>query len=197
MCLVNESTYIAKYSKDNDHENSEWTATGLQFQVPYVFKTCFSHEEITSRDMCETKEVKTAMHLDMNENLPEGDHDYRFIGKVGLFCPIKPGCGGGELLREQKKKDGSIGMYSVSGSKGYRWLESESVCGTEKEKDIDRSYYDNLVTDAVNAISKYGDYEWFVSNDPYTSPLVMGGTPIYDNGNVNPCNPDCKKRDPS
>ncbi len=34
-----------------------------------------------------------------------------------------------------------------------------------KEKDIDRSYYDKLVNDAIDAISKYGDFEWFVSDD--------------------------------
>ena len=36
-----------------------------------------------------------------------------------------------------------------------------------KENDIDRSYYDNLVNAAVETISKYGDFEWFVSDDPY------------------------------
>ena len=44
----------------------------------------------------------------MNENLPDGDHDYHFVGRVGLFCPIKPGCGGGELVREGTDKDGNI-----------------------------------------------------------------------------------------
>ena len=32
---------------------------------------------------------------------------------------------------------------------------------------IDRSYYDNLVDDAVETISKYGDFEWFISDKPY------------------------------
>ena len=39
-------------------------------------------------------------------------------------------------------------------------------CGS-KENDIDRSYYDKLVNDAADNISKYGDLEWFVSDDPY------------------------------
>ena len=49
MCLVNDAVYIAKY-KDGKHAG-EWTATGTQFQVPYVFKKLFSGEEITFEDM--------------------------------------------------------------------------------------------------------------------------------------------------
>lgn len=36
-----------------------------------------------------------------------------------------------------------------------------------KEESIDLSYYDNMVTEAVKTISQYGDFEWFVSDDPY------------------------------
>lgn len=179
MCLVNDAVYIAKY-KDND---GEWTATGKQFQIPYVFKKLFSKEPIEFNDMCETKEVKTALYLDMNESLPEGEHNYRFVGKVGLFCPIKPGFGGGELLREGKDKDGNIKYSSATGAKGYRWLEAEMVKTLEKEDAIDRSYYDKLVDDAVTAISEYGDFEWFISNDtiepvyPWTSGINLEDTP--------------------
>ena len=87
-------------------------------------------------------------------------HDYHFIGKVGLFCPVKDGCGGGILVRE---KDGKY--YAATGSKGYRWLEADMVKVLGKENDIDRSYYDEMVDEAVSTISKYGDFEWFVSND--------------------------------
>lgn len=55
MCLVNDAVYIAKY-KDGKHAG-EWTATGTQFQVPYIFKTLFSKEKIEFSDMCETKAV--------------------------------------------------------------------------------------------------------------------------------------------
>ncbi len=94
-------------------------------------------------------------------------HNYRFIGKVGSFCPIKPGCNGGELLREAKDKDGHIKYSSATGAKGYRWLEAEMVKTLGKEDDIDRNYYNKLVDDAVETISQYGDFEWFVSEDPY------------------------------
>ena len=35
----------------------------------------------------------------------------------------------------------------------------------EKEKDIDLTYYNKLVDNAVNDISKYGDFEAFASSD--------------------------------
>lgn len=160
MCLVNDAVYIAKY------EDGEWTATGKQFAVPYVFKKLFSKEDIVFEDMCETMSVATALYLDMNEKLPENEHNYQFIGKVSSFCPILPGHGGGELLREGKDKDGNVKYSAATGSKGYRWLESEMVRTLGKENDIDRSYYDKLVNDAVETISQYGDFERFVSGDP-------------------------------
>lgn len=165
MCLVNNAVYIAKY-KDGK-KAGKWTATGTQFQVPYVFKKLFSKEPIEFEDMCETKSVTSALYLDMNETLPEDEHDYRFIGKVGSFCPIKPGCGGGELCREGVDKQGNTKYYAATGSSGYRWLESEMVKTLSKEDDIDRSYYDKLANDAKDAISQYDDFEWFVSDDPY------------------------------
>ena len=178
MCLVNDAVYIAKY-KDGKHAG-EWTATGAQFAVPYVFKKLFTKEPIEFDDMCETKSVTSSIYLDKNENLPEGEHDYQFVGKVGLFCPIKSGCGGGELVRENKDKDGNTKYDSVVGTKGYRWLESEIVKELGKENDIDRSYYDSLVDTAVESISNYGDFEWFTSDDPYIGPNYNGsGRPIY------------------
>lgn len=212
MCLVNDAVYIAKYKDadecekmygyvpgDNKKKGNKWTATGTQFQIPYVFKTLFSKEDIAFEDMCETKSVSSSLYLDMNESLPdvsqyekefskaesdykkgllsdttfedtckrltpliEAGHNYHFIGRVGQFCPIKNGCNGGLLMRE---KDGKY--YAATGSKGFRWLESEMVKQLEKEADIDRAYYDKLVNEAVDTISQYGDFEWFVSDDPY------------------------------
>ena len=165
MCLVNDAVYIAKY-KDGKHAG-KWTATGTQFAVPYVFKKLFSKEPIEFEDMCETKSVSSALYLDMNEGLPENEHKYVFVGKIGQFCPIKPGHNGGELLRQGTDKDGNIKYDSATGAKGYRWLESEMVKELGKEGDIDRSYYDKLVDAAVESISQYGDFEWFVSDDRY------------------------------
>lgn len=156
MCLVNDAVYIAKY------DTGEWTATGTQFQVPYVFKTLFSKEPIEFEDMCETKSVTTALYLDMNEGMVEDEHNYQFVGRVGQFCPIKTGCGGGVLLRSGKAKDGTDIYSAATGSKGYRWLESEVVRNLGKESDIDRGYYGALVDSAAEAIAQYGDLEQFL-----------------------------------
>ena len=215
MCQINDADYIAMYSSpercndiygyvpgDNSKHPNSWTATGAQFQVPYVFKTLFSKEELEFSDLCETKEVKTALYLDMNENLPDvaewerlkklrktnesewskrdtefangyshlsdeqldaeiaKGHSYRFIGKVGLFCPIKPGCGGGILYAKRDDK-----YYAATGSSGYRWLESEVVKELGKEDDIDISYYDTLAQNAIDTISKYGDFNEFANEN--------------------------------
>lgn len=192
-CLVNKAVYIAK-TKDG-----EWTATGDQFAVPYVFKKLFSKEDIIFDDLCETFEVKNgALHLDMNEKLPDvtayekeldraadkykkgkisdttfestcvelkekiaEGHDYKFVGRVGHFCPIKPGCGGGILYRIDGEK-----RAAAAGTTGYRWLESEMIRGINEDA-IDLSYFTKLVDDAVETISEYGDAEWFMSDDPY------------------------------
>lgn len=207
MCLVNQSTYIAKYKDpaecekmygyipgDNKKHGNEWTATAAQFAVPYVFKKLFSKEDIVFEDMCETFAVsKGDLYLDMNENLPDVSalekelavlqkkdieperqeelqkqiaegHDLHFVGRVGQFSPILPGNNGGVLYRVCDGKN-----YAAAGSTGYRWLESEMVKDLGKEKCIDRSFYDKLANAAIDSISEYGDYEWFVSDDPYIS----------------------------
>ena len=219
MCLVNDAVYIAKYAasdkceklygyspKDCKKHGGEWTATGTQFQVPYVFKTLFSKEPIEFDDMCETKAVTSALYLDMNEGLPDvasleiekdklwkqindpkrlGEpmereyarieeltskinegHNYIFVGKVGRFCPIEPGHGGGLLCREAKDpKTGEKKYVSATGAKGYRWLESEMVKELGSQDYIDKRYYKDLADEAVKAISDYGDFEQFVSDD--------------------------------
>ena len=192
MCLVNDAVYIAKYAEaeiclkqygyipgDNNKKGGKWTATGTQFQIPYVFKKLFSKEDLTFEDLCVTKSVTSSLYLDMNENLPEGEHNYIFVGKVGQFCPIKPGCGGGLLMRE---KDGKY--YAATGTKGYRWLESEMVFGLNKLDDIDESHFKAMADTAIDTIKKYGDYEWFVSDGRYTPPIYLEGEygmyPFYD-----------------
>lgn len=185
MCLVNNAVYIAKYldadtakaqygytPEKNEKKDGKWTATGTQFQVPYVFKTLFSKEPIEFPDLCETKTVsKGAIYLDKNEDLPEGEHNYIFVGRVGQFCPIIPGKGGALLLREAGLSDTGERKYaSVTGAKDYRWLESEAVYSLHMEDDIDKAYFDKEVNEAVDEISKYGDFEWFAADDSGTPP---------------------------
>lgn len=175
MCLVNNAVYIAKYATEekcmslygycpgkNHKKSGEWTATGTQFAVPYVFKTLFSKEEIAFEDMCETKECRGSIYLDMCEGLPEGEHNYIFVGKVGLFCPMQEGVGAGKLYREADGK-----YYSIGGTKDYLWMETEQVEQLGLQSKIDKSYYIKLVDDAIESISLYCDAGWFASDEGY------------------------------
>lgn len=166
LCLVNDAVYIAK-----DKADGHWTATGTQFQVPYVFKKCFSKEPIEFEDLCETKQVSTALYLDMSENHDQSD--LVFVGKVGKFCPMKKH--GGVLLRKADEK-----FNAATGSKGYLWAESDVVKANHYEKDIDLSYYENLANEAIDTINKFGDYYWFVSDDPYVDEVPFVGSVIVN-----------------
>lgn len=58
------------------------------------------------------------------------------------------------------------GTKKPDGKSTYRWMEAEMFkdLGIGEDK-IDRSYYNHLVDEAVDTISKYGDFERFVSSD--------------------------------
>jgi len=96
ICLVNDAVYIAKVTENDSDwkkeckkaiekglpEPTRWTATGAQFQIPYVFKTLFSKEPITFEDVCMIKNVsKGSLYLDFNENLND-------VTKYELFKDI-------------------------------------------------------------------------------------------------------------
>lgn len=147
MVLVNKAVYIAKYAFPHE---GEWTATGKQFQEPYVFKKLFTKEPIVFEDFIQTKQVKTAIYLRFPSS---GDH---FVGKVGAFVPIKPDKGGGELLRENN--DGEI-KDAVVGTKGYHWKEAEIVRYLKQEQDVDTSYAEMLADEARAQIEQYVDLE--------------------------------------
>lgn len=147
MCLVNKAVYIAKYAFPHE---GEWTATGKQFQEPYVFKKLFTKEPIEFNDYVQTKQVKTAMYLRFPSS---GDH---FVGKVGAFVPIKPERGGAELLR--MNSEGEI-KDAVVGTKGYFWKEAEMVQFMHQEQDVDTSYAEMLADEAKQAIEQFVDLE--------------------------------------
>lgn len=165
ICLINDAVYIAREKEEHEFELStgekimtEWTATGTEFARPYIFKPIFAHKEMKYKDYWETKEAKKGdLYLDMNEDLPEDNHNYKFIGKTGAFVPIKPGCGGGLLLVLRDDK-----YVAAPGSKGYRWMDVEMVQKLDKEQDIDISYYDAEIKDSKAKISEFGDVEQFL-----------------------------------
>ena len=205
MCLVNDAVYIAKVEKeDGQPVDPYWTATGKEFQIPYIFKTVFSHEPLEFNDYCTTMSVKTALYLDLNEGMPDVSyyeairdarnsskkitkkleaeveansgmsdkelnakiaegHNYHFIGRVGSFIPIKDGCGGGILLRQDGKNKNKFS--AATGSIGYRWLESTMVKDLHKEDDIDLAYFEKQAEDAKEHISEFMDFEEFITCD--------------------------------
>lgn len=203
FCLTNKSAYIGRL-KDENGELGGWVPVADEFKEPFVFKTLFSKEEVTFEDLQQTKSAKSAMFLDMNEDLGKMDpilvkemeklekklkkgeanefdisrydelckeeakyHNYIFVGKQGAFVPIKPGYGGGELLRDQNGK-----MNAVESTSGYRWLESSVVKGTDLETHaIDMSYFTNMAEAVVADVSQWGDFDWFVSDEKYTGTM--------------------------
>lgn len=172
MCLVNDAVYVAKVgwtAKKGDV--SYWSATGAEFQHPFVFKTLFTHEPISFRDLCETKQVKEgAMYLRFNgvekeigepsdeilvNELGESDPGYgdTHVGRSGMFVPINPNQDmfqGGQLLRIKDGKE-----YAVTGTKGYLWAEAEMI-RTLQSGAIDRLVFERL-EDAVEGTGSIAD----------------------------------------
>lgn len=178
ICLVNNAVFIGKQSVISPDKPGKWTATGAQFAEPYVYKTLFSHEPIIFDDMCITMTTNTAFYLDRNEKLPEGEHNMIFIGRAGAFSPVISGHGGGQLMRIES--DGKR-FSAATGTKGYLWQESELIRNTEMEQYVDVGYFDKLVEKAINAISKFGDFHWFVDNASDIPWLMPCGDSTIDN----------------
>ena len=193
MCLVNDAVYIAKHDGKWDATGTQFAVPyvfkTLFSKEPIEFNDMCETKSVTTALYLDINENLPDVSIEEKElakaetqykkklisdeewndicerlnPIIETGHDYKFVGRVGNFCPIISGKGGGLLVRE---KDGKY--YAATGSKGYRWLESEMVRGVNEEY-IDRSYYNALVDAAVDTISQYGDFEWFVSDDPYIS----------------------------
>jgi hypothetical protein len=154
IALVNDAVYIALL-------DGKWTAVGAQFQHPYVFKKLFSQEPLDIEDLFETKQVSQgAMYLDFefDRPLPLATEGMHFVGRIGRFIPVKQEAGGGMLYRV---KDGKF--FAVTGTKNHLWMEADAALKLWLSDElIDYLYFDNLVSDAVEAISKYGNFDDFV-----------------------------------
>ena len=167
---------VSEYEKQLEKATKQMAKYELQYTEHDI-----SEEEYFMR--CD--EYSNLVEKKLRPEIDKG-HRYSFVGKVGEFCPILSGKGGGQLVREQNGK-----YYAVAGSTGYRWLESEVVKELEKEGDIDYGYFNSLVDDAVDTIKKaraeqlnregykdikaadcQGDFEWFISDDPFETRLV-------------------------
>jgi hypothetical protein len=167
FCLVNDAVYVAQ------EESGEWTATGAQFQHPYVLSRLFTNKPISFQDLCEKKQVKEGvMYLDDidldlygdeyaytfepdQENKSEGqlvlDHNGKryHIGRTGLFVPVAEEIGG-RLIRVKDDKE-----FAVTGTKGFRWVEAEML-KTLKPEVLDRMTFER-VEDAVEGTGSIAD----------------------------------------
>ena len=176
FCLVNDAAYIAR------RPDGSWEAKGDEFLQKYTKKALFTKEPITFDDLCVVKEVKKgAIYINEEDGseLYEVDNDpilldfgdgatnrYKFVGRVGEFTPVKEG--GGRLTCINGDRIGA-----VSGTKDYKWLESEFVkeLGEDTYKNlIDISYFEEMANATKEKLCVYGDFEWFVSDSKYVEP---------------------------
>lgn len=159
MCLVNNAVYVAKYGWSEDESDiGKWTATGAQFQHPYVFKSMFTGEPIDGEDYIEAKSVsKGSIYMCPPDLVDSDDFDsMTFVGRAAQLVPVNEGHPAARVpyrVHEGKK-------YAVAGTSGHLWAEATLVDDAEY---IDMSYFDNLVDEAKATINKFGDYEEFKS----------------------------------
>lgn len=197
MCLVNDAVYVAKEKDGGWTATGAQFAVPYVFKKlftkePIIFEDLCETKSVKSalyldfnenlpdvsfeEKQLETikkqlkKSNRTATDIELGQmeqltmDITKG-HNYQFVGKVGLFCPVVPGANGGILLREQNGK-----YNAVTGTKGYRWMESELVKSLHKEDQIDLLYYNSLVDDAFETINKFGDAEAFISGEFMNKP---------------------------
>lgn len=186
ICLVNGSTFIAFTPEGKWEAKAAQFAHPYVFKTLFSKEDLEFSDFCETKNV-----AKGALYLDHNESLPDvreyekqlkkvmkedpnnkaeieklndiivTGHDYKFVGKIGLFTPMIDGVGAGNLV---VKKDPDIEKYdSVNGAKGYRWYESDFVKTNDLTDKIDMSYFENLVDDAVKAIDKYGDFDIFAN----------------------------------
>lgn len=192
FCLVNDAVYIARHTIQFDEKGQtnnnvwtqKWTAVGAQFQHPYVYKKLFTGEKLEFNDYCEAKSVtQGSMYLDFDTHIPGTPHpsQMHFVGRTGLFVPVKDGAGGGTLWRVKDEK-----TYAVSGTKGYYWIEAEMAKHLD-ESSIDMTYFEELARKAQEAIDYYGEWTRFVGREiPSTKTIYEGSEPIVNDNNENP-----------
>ena len=181
MCLVNRAVYIAEDTNPKTGE-SFWSATGKMFQQPYVFDMMFGEGDTDFEKLREARHVKKGSIYIETENqlneirdgVDEPTNEERidqmhFVGRTGVFYPVKPGYGGGLLWRVQ---DGEL--YSVANTKGRLWKEAHLT----RPHELDESYYQETVEKAMQAIVNVGSYRDLIESSSmplpaYYSDLLM------------------------
>lgn len=167
ICLVDKAQFIGMHDYDDPESPFEWDATGAKFQMPYIYKTMFTHEEITFEDFKETFNVKQGtLHLVYNEGTDK-EID-KFVGTCGQFTPVKKGLGAHLYRVKDGKRFAATGSTNKETKEKYEWVESDTVSEIY-ENVIDMNYYNSKVNEAIADLSKFGDYDWFVH------PEIKGG----------------------
>jgi hypothetical protein len=82
-----------------------------------------------------------------------------FVGRTGRFVPVTKESGGGILYRVHEGKN-----YSVSGTKGYFWVESEVYRNFKDEMVLDNEYYERLIDEAVKTIEEFIPFDCLVNS---------------------------------
>lgn len=156
MLLANDAVYIAQ-----DEVTGQWSATGAQFAEPFVFKTLFSGESVTLRDLAQAKQVtKGVMYLDYEFDRPAPlVESMRYVGKSGLFYPVLQGTPGAGVLY-RLSDEGKL--YSVTGTKGFLWVEAD-VAESLGEADIDFRFFDKLLDAAKKKIGEFVDVDQLIA----------------------------------
>ena len=160
LCLIDGHNYIA-------YGNGHWASTAAEFSEPYVFKTLFSHEQLTLSDYAQTKNSNKGALVLSNQNIEDTKNiiDYEFIGKVGSFLPIGKQYGG-KYLMTMLKNDDERRFVSVTKTKGYTWMETETaqkLFGDSIFEKIDYRYYYEMANKAKSDIEQYIDYDKFTA----------------------------------
>lgn len=154
FCLVNDAVYIAKYGwAEKKGLEGQWTATGAQFQHPYVFKKLFTHEKIELKDLVEKRSVQKG-HIWLKR---EGQSNY-FVGKASQLLPVREGH---SLAATAVRIDDESGKeFAVPSTKGYYWTVAEDISDISE---VDMGYYEDLVDAALANIRKFGSYDELTS----------------------------------
>jgi hypothetical protein len=146
LVLINDAVLVGRINIDGHPGSSVWDAVGARFAQPYVHKTLFTKAPLEFEDYVETRAVKVGkMYIEQE------DGEMHFVGRIGQFCPmIKEG---GTLYRvtDAGKK------YAVIGTMGHKWQQADIVKTLGLEDDIDVSYFEAAVEEALLRISEFGD----------------------------------------
>ena len=156
---------VTMLEKEENKLLLKWHKTGFELNAENDAKidTEFKPDLTTVPDKKMDQYVREMYHADyirLCENREEQKkcHNYHFVGRAGLFCPMKDGCGAGRLVRENNGRYGY-----AAGAKDHRWLEADMVREYHLEDQIDMSYFEELKQEAIDTISEFGDFYSFAS----------------------------------